>query len=134
MEDKFRFDDFDDFFDDDGGGKPERKKALPFSIEWSNEESEDVLMRMQNPKTGQEVTFVTAPASLFGEDELGPIVTALQDQVIVAFNSDRLDVLIDEAIRNNGETFGVQAAAMLPISLVISLGMQAAEEHLNIQE
>lgn len=131
MEDNFRFDDHqDDVTNNDGGGKP---GIMGFDIEWKSEEDGDVLMRLKNEGTGQEITFVTAPENLFDGDVIGPMVTAFQDQVIVAFNERKLDEMMDESIRANAEMYGEAAAAMLPISMLIRLGMKAAEPYFGPQ-
>lgn len=100
-----------------------------FGIVWENEGEPDVLMRMKNGATGQEITLLSAPPHLFPDNGLGPLVTAFEDQVIVSFNDERLDEMFDEAIRANGEVYGEGAAVMLPITLLIRLAMKAAEPY-----
>ena len=93
-------------------------------------DDEDVMMRMMNDD-GHELTFVTAPSTVFENDDLGPIVTGFDGQVIVAFNKDVLERLIDESIEKNSDTYGEAASAFLPISLILQKGMQAANEYLR---
>ena len=93
-------------------------------------DDEDVMMRMMNDD-GKELTFVTAPATAFPDNELGPIVTGFEGQIIVAFNKELLESLIEESIEKNGETYGEASAAFLPISLILQKGMQAAHEYLQ---
>lgn len=94
-------------------------------------DDEDVLMRMQNDD-GTELTFLSAPPSAFeDEDDLGPIVTGFDKQIVVAFNQEKIERLIDESIEKNGEIYGVQHSALLPISLIVRKGMEAAEEYLR---
>lgn len=93
-------------------------------------DDQDVMMRMMNDD-GKELTFITAPATAFPEDDLGPIVTGFEGQIIVAFNSEKLERMIDESVEINGETYGEAAAAFLPISLILQKGMRAAEEYLK---
>jgi len=91
-------------------------------------DDEDVMIRMRND-VGQELTFITAPGRAFPDGELGPIVTGFEGQIIVAFNGDKLEQMIESSIETNGETYGDGAAAFLPISLILQKGMQAAEEY-----
>jgi hypothetical protein len=93
-------------------------------------DDEDVMMRMKN-EDGKELTFITAPGTAFPEDDLGPIVTGFEGQVIVAFNSDKLEQMITESVEINGDTYGEAAAAFLPISLILQKGMKAADEYLR---
>jgi hypothetical protein len=90
----------------------------------------DVLMRMKNDD-GQELTFITAPAEAFPDDDIGPIVTGLDDQIVVAFNQEKIEELIDDSIEKNAEIYGEAAAAFLPISLILQKGMRAADEYLR---
>lgn len=100
-----------------------------FNIVWKNDGDPDVLMRMKNDETGQEITMLSAPATLFPDDGLGPLVTALEDQVIVTFNDEKVEAMFDESIRVNGEVYGESAAVMLPITMLIRLAMKAAEPY-----
>lgn len=100
-----------------------------FNIVWKNDGDPDVLMRMRNDETGREITLLSAPATLFPDDGLGPLVTAFEDQVIVTFNDDKVEEMFDESIRVNGEVYGEAAAVMLPITMLIRLAMKAAEPY-----
>lgn len=100
-----------------------------FTIVWKGDSDPDVLMRMRNDETGQEITLLSAPATLFSDDGLGPLVTAFEDQVIVTFNDDKVEEMFDESIRVNGEVYGEAAAVMLPITMLIRLAMKAAEPY-----
>lgn len=103
---------------------------MDFGFEFIHDE-EDVMMRMKND-SGKELTFVTAPASAFeSSDELGPIITGWGDQIIVAFNKDRIEEMIDDSIEKNAEIYGEATAAFLPVSLVLRKGMEAAEKYLQ---
>lgn len=91
----------------------------------------DVLMRMKN-ENGMELTFITAPSTVFSDrEELGPIITGFGDQIIVAFNQERIEQLIDESIEKNAETYGEAQAAFLPVGLVLRKGMEAAERYMK---
>ncbi|MBU6200944.1 MAG: hypothetical protein KJS90_02975 [Acidobacteria bacterium] len=100
-----------------------------FTIVWKGDGDPDVLMRMRNDETGREITLLSAPATLFPDDGLGPLVTAFEDQVIVTFNDDKVEEMFDESIRVNGEVYGEAAAVMLPITMLIRLAMKAAEPY-----
>ena len=104
-------------------------KYRGFNIVWKGDSDPDVLMRMRNDETGQEITLLSAPANLFPDDGLGPLVTAFEDQVIVTFNDDKVEEMFDESIRVNGEVYGEAAAVMLPITMLIRLAMKAAEPY-----
>ena len=93
-------------------------------------DDDDVLMRMKD-EDGHELTFISAPPTAFEDGELGPIVTGLDNQIVVAFNQQKIEELIDESIEKNAEIYGEQTAAFLPISLVLRKGMEAANEYLK---
>lgn len=93
-------------------------------------DDEDVLMRMKDDE-GRELTFLSAPSTAFDDDDLGPIVTGFDNQIIVAFNQKKMEELIEESIEKNAETYGETTAAFLPISLILRKGMEAAEKYLK---
>lgn len=96
------------------------------------DDSEDVMMRMQH-EDGTVVTFLTAPPEVFSQrDDLEPLVYGISDKdVYVAFNSDVIERLIADSIDKNAETYGKQASAFLPISLLISTGLKAVEKYME---
>jgi hypothetical protein len=100
-----------------------------FDFELSNDNGGDVLMRMVNEHTGEEVVFLTAPASVFSDDELGPLVTRFVKQIILAYNEDRIEEMIMRSVERNAEEFGEAAAAFLPLSKLVKEGMRIAEEN-----
>lgn len=100
-----------------------------FDFELSNDDAGDVLMRMVNETTGEEVVFLTAPASLFQDNELGPMVTKFVKQIILAYNEDRIEEMIRRSVERNAEEFGEAAAAFLPMSKLVKDGMRIAEDN-----
>ena len=95
------------------------------------EDEDDILMRMKNDD-GMELTFVSAPPSVFEDDnDLGPIITGFDKQIVVAFNNEKIGRLISESIEKNGEVYGEEYSALLTISLIVRKGMEAAEEYLQ---
>lgn len=97
-----------------------------FDIQFSNEESGDVMMRLMNEKTGQEITFITADETLFDGGDLGPLVTSLGGQVVLAYNGRVVEDMIQRSIERNAEEFGEAAAAFLVLSRLVKDGMKIA--------
>lgn len=100
-----------------------------FDFELSHDDGSDVLMRMVNETTGEEVVFLTAPSSVFDDNELGPLVTKFVKQIILAYNEDRIEEMIQRSVERNAEEFGEAAAAFLPLSKLVKEGMRIAEEN-----
>jgi hypothetical protein len=93
---------------------------------------EDVLMKMEH-EDGTRVTFLTAPASAFGQsEELEPLVYGLgEKEIYVAFNSELLERLMEDSIEKNSETYGRGASAFLPMTLLINKGLKAVDEYMK---
>jgi len=102
--------------------------------ECQDDVNEDVLIRLRHD-CGVEVTFLTAPQELFSDgDDLYPIITWLSEiDVYLAFNEYVLNNLIEESINLNGELYGEQAAAFLPLQHMIQLGLSAIDKILAKQ-
>ena len=94
----------------------------------NGEDSNDVLMRMKND-TGHEIVFITATASLFEDNELGPMVTRIDDKLMLVYNEDLIEEMIQRSVERNGDEFGEAAAAFLPLSKIVKEGMRLAEQH-----
>ena len=99
------------------------------------DDNEDVLIRMQH-EDGTTVTFLTAPATLFEDkDKLTPLVYGLVDgEVCVAFNGDLIERMIAESVEKNGETYGAQASAFLPITMILNKGLKAVNKYMEEQK
>lgn len=95
-----------------------------------NEEESDVMMRLQDGD-GRDITFVTAPSTAFDYNELGPIITGFDNQIILAFNEDMIRSMIDEAIEEFGQKYGNKSAAFLPISHIMQIGIEAVEKYVK---
>ena len=95
-----------------------------------NEEESDVMMRLQDGE-GRDITFITAPSGAFGYDELGPIITGFDNQIILAFNEDKIRRMIDEAVEEFGEKYGSKSAVFLPISQIMQIGIDAVENYVK---
>ena len=91
--------------------------------------NEDVLIRLQHD-SGVVVTFLTAPQELFSDgDDLYPMITWLSEiDVYLAFHEHILNNLIEESINLNGELYGEQAAAFLPLQHMIQIGLSAIDK------
>ena len=109
-----------------------KKKALinQFELDMATD-SDDVFARMTNETNGEEIVFLTAPANLFEDGDLGPLVTRLGNQVVLAYNSDVMYDMIGRSVERNADEFGEAAAAFLPMSSILSKGMRIALDHLN---
>lgn len=99
------------------------------------DDNEDVLIRMQH-EDGTTVTFLTAPPEVFNQqEELEPLVYGIGEaEVCVAFNGDLIERMIKESIEKNGETYGAQASAFLPITLILNKGLKAVNRYLEEQK
>jgi hypothetical protein len=95
-----------------------------------NEEESDVMMRLQD-SDGRDITFITAPSGAFGYDELGPIITGFDNQIILAFNEDKIQRMIEEAVEEFGEKYGSKSAVFLPISQIMQIGIDAVEKYVK---
>ena len=101
-------------------------------IEFSNEESDDVMLRIFQKETGQMVTIVTAERDTLGED--GPVVTQIaDDQVIVMFSLEYVTHKMDEAIARNRDEFGDMAFG-IGFSYLVNQAMRAAMEKFNTND
>ena len=96
----------------------------------SEDEDDDVLIRMQH-KDGTTVTFLTAPPEVFTErEQLEPLLFGISEtDICVAFNSDLVESMIDESVEKNGEFYGAQAAAFLPITMILNKGLKAVDNY-----
>jgi hypothetical protein len=96
----------------------------------SADEDDDVLIRMQH-KDGTTVTFLTAPPEVFTErEQLEPLLFGISEtDICVAFNSDLVESMIDESVEKNGEFYGAQAAAFLPITMILNKGLKAVDDY-----
>jgi hypothetical protein len=103
--------------------------------EFEEDDNDDVMIRMQH-EDGTTVIFLTAPSSVFTQqDTLEALVYGIGDgEVCVAFNSDIVEQMIQESIDKNGETYGAQASAFLPITLILNKGLKAATKYLDAQK
>ena len=96
------------------------------TIEFVNEGSDDVLVRVINKQTGQMVTLITAERSVLGED--GPIATQIaEDQIIIVFSEEYVRNKIDESIIRNVDDFG-DMAVTIGISHLLNEAMTIAVE------
>ena len=96
----------------------------------SEDEDDDVLIRMQH-KDGTTVTFLTAPPEVFTErEQLEPLLFGISEtDICVGFNSDLVESMIDESVEKNGEFYGAQAAAFLPITMILNKGLKAVDNY-----
>ena len=100
--------------------------------EYREDLDDDVLIRMQHDN-GVIVTFLTAPQELFSDREnLSPLVFWLdENEVFLAFNEDGLNEMIHESIELNGDIYGEQAAAFLPIQHIIQIGLSTIGQQME---
>lgn len=108
---------------------------MDYEFEELNEEDSDVLMSLQHDD-GTRVTFLTAPPEVFTTvDELEPLITRLdENRIFVAFNGDLIEKLIQESIDRNGEIYGRDSSAFLPMTLVINKGLKAVNRFICEEE
>ena len=109
---------------------PKKSRNYDFDFErYESEDDDDVLLCLQHDD-GTYVTFLTAPATAFAvTDKLEPLITQLDiDQIYVAFNEDQINQLIQKSIEKNSDEYGKQAAAILPITKVLNIGLRAVNE------
>lgn len=99
------------------------------------DENDDVLCRVKH-ENGTIVTFLTAPASVFTEqDELEPLVYGIcEGEVCVAFNVDVVERMIKEGVLTNGETYGMAVASLLPMTLILRTGCKEASKFIMEHE
>lgn len=95
------------------------------------EEDSDIMMRLQG-EDGHELTLITAPASTFDDPEdLGPNVYGLGDQIVVAFNEEVMQQMIEKSIIMNAEDYGQKASTFLPMIKIMNLAMEKADEYIK---
>ena len=106
-----------------------------FDVEKYEDGDDDVLLTLQHDD-GTNVTFLTANADAFTiKDALEPLITRIGiDQIYVAFNGDIIERLISESIEKNGEEYGKQATAFLPITKVLNIGLRAVNDYMQKNE
>jgi len=98
-------------------------------FDMDNNEEDDILMRFEG-KNGVTLTMMTAPPETFGgNDDLEPQITGWEKQIYAIFNENAVERMIRESIETNGETYGTQAAAFLPITLIMRKAMEAATKY-----
>ena len=98
------------------------------------EDDNDILLKLKHDD-GTQVTFISAPASAFTDgDELEPIVFGLPDnKVYVVFNGELFDEMVEDSIEKNGEQYGTNEAAFLPVTLLLNIGINAVNDYLAEQ-
>lgn len=94
-----------------------------------NPDDDDVIIRLQHDN-GVVATFLTAPAELFFDKEnLCPMIYWLSEtDAYIAFNEDLLNDLIEDSIELNGNAYGKQAAAFLPLQHMIKIGLDKIDK------
>jgi hypothetical protein len=96
------------------------------NIEFNDDESEDVMVRIVEEKSGKMVTIMTAGHETLGED--GPVLTQIaDDQVIVIYSNEYVMRKMNAAIENNREEFG-EMAFTIGFSFLLNQAMEAVRE------
>ena len=96
------------------------------NIEFNDDESEDVMVRIVEEKSGKMVTIMTARHDTLGED--GPVLTQIaDDQVIVIYSNEYVMRKMNAAIENNREEFG-EMAFTIGFSFLLNQAMEAVRE------
>jgi len=90
----------------------------------------DVLMRLQNPESDEQITFLTTDGKTMAEDELYR-VDNMGDQWFVVINNPLLQGKIDSSIERNSEEYGVALARYLPLSFVIQSALNDIAEKME---
>ena len=103
--------------------------------DFTEDDNDDVLVRIQHEDVTK-VTFLTASPDVFTEkDKLEPLVYGIGDKdVCVAFNGDLIEQMIKESVEKNGETYGAQASAFLPITMILNIGLKAVDKYMKDQK
>ena len=98
------------------------------------DDDNDILLKLQH-NDGTQVTFISAPASIFTQtEELEPIVFGLPDnEVCVVFNGELFQEMVEESVEINGEQYGSGSAAFLPMTLLLNIGINAVNDYLAEQ-
>ena len=111
-----------------------RRRSYMSNFTDDNNNDNDTLLTLRHDD-GTEVTFVRAPASVFAQtDELEPIVFGLPDnKVYVVFNGELFDEMVEDSIEKNGEQYGTNEAAFLPVTLLLNIGINAVNDYLAEQ-
>jgi len=98
-----------------------------FNVEFSNEESEDVVAIFTDDNKNQRITVLTAPEETLGEE--GPVVVQTsEDSISVIYSYEYFTSKLDKALQENGEDYGVQAAFGMGLALLLSKAVAAAEK------
>ena len=87
------------------------------NYEFVNDEP-DVLLRVKNPASDTEITFLTCDGSTMGAEELYR-VDNMGDLWFVVINNPLLQEKINMSIEHNAEEYGMQIARYLPLSFVL---------------
>lgn len=96
------------------------------NIEFNDDESEDVMVRIVEEKSGKMVTIMTAAHDTLGED--GPVLTQIaDDQVIVIYSNEYVMRKMEAAIEKNREEFG-EMAFTIGFSYLLNQAMEAVRE------
>lgn len=99
------------------------------NFEFVNEEP-DVLMRLKNPESGEEITFITSDGKTMQEEELYR-VDNMGDQWFVVINNPLLQDKINKSIEHNAEEYGMNLSRFLPLSFVIQSALNEIAEVLE---
>lgn len=95
-------------------------------IEFSNEDSDDVMARLVSEKDGYTLTIITAPRDVLQED--GPVVNQIaEDQVIVIYALEYVMEKMDAAYEKNHEEFGEMAHG-IGFSYLLTQAMKVAAD------
>jgi hypothetical protein len=86
------------------------------NFEFVNEDP-DVLMRVKNPASDTEITFLTSDGKTMGEDELYR-VDNMGDQWFVVINNPLLQDKINKSVEQNSEEYGTHLSRFLPLSFI----------------
>ena len=95
-------------------------------IHFSDEDSDDVMVRIVEKETGKMVTIMTADRETLGQD--GPVLTQIaDDQVIVVYAFEYVLEKMNAAVEKNHEEFG-EMAFTIGFTFLLNQAMMAVRE------
>lgn len=96
------------------------------NVDFTNDDGEDVMVRIVEEKSGKMVTIMTAEHNTLGED--GPVLTQIaDDQVIVIYSNEYVMRKMNAAIEKNHEEFG-EMAFTIGFSFLLNQAMEAVRK------
>jgi hypothetical protein len=87
------------------------------NYEFVNDDPE-VLLRIKNPASDTEITFLISDGTTMGDDQLYR-VDSIGDLWFVVINNPLMQEKTDKSVLHNSEDYGVEFSQSLPLSFII---------------